>query len=52
VYYKYISSIPTRKSCNLNVGTNSVQYDEGKVIPVLNYVIDHYAMKTYGGVEA
>jgi hypothetical protein len=22
-----------------------------KVIPVLNYVIKHYAMKAYGGVE-
>jgi hypothetical protein len=25
---------------------------EGKIIPVLNYIIKHYAMKGYGGVEA
>jgi hypothetical protein len=24
---------------------------EGEVIPVLNYIIKHYAMKAYGGVE-
>jgi hypothetical protein len=23
---------------------------EGKIVPVLNYVIKHYATKTYGGV--
>jgi hypothetical protein len=24
---------------------------KGKVVPVLNYVIKHYAMKAYGGVD-
>jgi hypothetical protein len=33
------------------IGNFAWKFNNGKVIQALNYVLKHYAMKRYGGVE-